>query len=315
MMSNGAAFDSAGQKQITFKKRVGLFGATSLVGQCLLPLLKQNGWQVRAFSRRLISNNDQNVQWIQIKNPGDNPETFAGEMEQVDFWICVASVWILPDYFPMLEAHGARRVIAVSSTSRFTKNDSSASDEQVTAQKLSEGEDSLQTWARIKGVDWVILRPTLIYGLGQDKNISELIRLIRRLGFFPLAGQAKGLRQPVHAEDVAAACLSALEKSNVVNRSYNLSGGETLTYREMIHRLFAALGLRPRIITVPLWLFGMAAAGIRCFPRYRHWTAQMAERMNANLVFDHAEAVRDINFSPRKFQLTSKDLPSEGGLS
>jgi nucleoside-diphosphate-sugar epimerase len=310
MMSNSATFDATGQKQITLKKRVGLFGATSLVGQCLLPLLKQNGWQIRAFSRCPMNSRDQNIQWIRIKNPDDNPETFAGEIEQVDCWICVAPVWILPDYFPMLEAHGARRVIAVSSTSRFTKSDSSVADERVTAHKLSEGEDSLQTWARIKGVGWVILRPTLIYGLGQDKNISELVRLIRRLGFFPLAGQAKGLRQPVHAEDVAMACMSALEKSNVVNHAYNLSGGETLTYREMIHRLFAALGLRPRLITVPLWFFGMAAAGIRCFPRYRHWTAQMVERMNANLVFDHCEAVRDLNFSPRKFQLTSKDLPA-----
>ena len=98
------------------------------------------------------------------------------------------------------------------------------------------------------GVDWVILRPTLIYGLGQDKNISEIVRLIRRFGFFPLVGQAKGLRQPVHAEDVATACLSALEKTDVVNRAYNLSGGETLSYREMINRVFTALGRRPRLI-------------------------------------------------------------------
>lgn len=303
-------FDPAGQNEATPEKRVGLFGATSLVGQCLLPLLRKNGWQVRAFSRRSISSNDQNVQWIQIKNPDDPSGTFAGQIEQIDFWICVAPAWVLPDYFPLLEAHGARRIIAVSSTSLFTKSDSSEADEKATAHKLSESEDSLQTWAQTKGVDWVILRPTLIYGHGQDKNISELVRLIRRFGFFPLAGEAKGLRQPVHAEDVAMACISALEKSNVASHTYNLSGGETLTYREMIHRLFAALGLRPRIITVPLWFFRMAAAMIRCFPRYRHWTAQMAERMNANLVFDHAEAVRDLNFSPRKFQLTSKDLPA-----
>lgn len=306
-----AALDPAGQRQLSRDKRVGLFGATSLVGQCLLPLLRQNGWQVRAFSRRPMNSSDQNVQWRQIKNPGEHPGTFSGKIEPIDFWICVAPIWILPDYFTMLEAHGARRVIAVSSTSLFTKSNSADSEEKITALRLAESEKSLETWAQKKGMDWIILRPTLIYGLGQDKNISELLRLIRRIGFFPLAGQAKGLRQPIHAEDLATACLSALEKSVPVNHAYNLSGGETLTYREMIRRLFTALGLRPRIITVPLWVFRIAAALLHYCPRYSHWTAQMAERMNADLVFNHTEAVRDLNFSPRKFQLASRDLPSK----
>jgi nucleoside-diphosphate-sugar epimerase len=289
-------------------RRIGLFGATSLVGQCLLPLLSQSGWEVTAFSRRPMTSSDRNVQWIRISD--DHHGTFAGEFGQIDLWICVAPIWVLPDYFRMLEMLGARRIIAVSSTSRFTKNNSSAPDEKVTAHKLSESEDRLQTWARTRGVAWIILRPTLIYGWGQDKNISEIIRLIRRFGFFPLAGQAHGLRQPIHAEDVAIACLSALEKSAIVNHAYNLSGGEILTYREMINRLFTALGRKPRIITVPLGFFRMAASVLHYVPRYRHWTAQMAERMNADLVFDHKEAVRDLNFSPRKFQLDSKDLPS-----
>jgi len=295
----------------TEEKKVGLLGATSLVGQCLLPLLKQNGWQIKAFSRRPPETACFSTEWIQLKQPACQNDFIDYPIEKITHWICVASIWVLPDYFRMMEAHGARRVIAVSSTSRFTKSDSADSEEKMTAQKLCESEDRLQTWAQIKGIDWIILRPTLIYGLGRDKNISELFRLIRRIGFFPLAGQAKGLRQPIHAEDLAAACLSALEKSGVVNRSYNLSGGETLTYREMIKRIFAALGLRPRIITVPLAFFRIAASMLHYVPRYSHWTAQMAERMNADLVFDHADAVRDFNFSPRKFQLTSKDLPSD----
>jgi nucleoside-diphosphate-sugar epimerase len=292
------------------EKNVGLLGATSLVGQCLLPLLRQNGWQVRAFSRHWINSHDQDVQWMQLQKPVDNNSAAVRGIERIAFWICVAPLWVLPDYFPLLEKHRVRRVIALSSTSRFTKSDSSESEEKITAHRLSEGEDCLQVWAKNKGVDWVILRPTLIYGLGQDKNISEIVRLICRLGFFPLLGQAKGLRQPVHAGDVATACLSALERPDVIHHVYNLSGGETLAYREMVNRLFAALGRRPRLIHVPLSVFRLAAALISFFPRYRHWNVQMAERMNSDLVFDHAEAVRDLNFFPRPFKITSKDLPS-----
>lgn len=291
------------------EKSVGVLGATSLVGQCLLPLLRGNGWQVRAFSRHRIVSAEPGVQWRQLQESACHQGVSVDGLELIEFWICVAPPWVLPDYFPMLEKYGARRVVALSSTSRFTKNDSSDANEKIMARQLSESEDRLCAWAQLKGVDWVILRPTLIYGLGQDKNISEIVRLIRRLGFFPLAGQAKGLRQPVHAEDVATACVSALEKTDVINQAYNLSGGETLAYREMVSRVFAALGLRPRLIPVPLWFFRLAAYLLRCLPRYRHWRAQMAERMNVNLVFDHDEAARDFNYSPGPFQLTSKDLP------
>ena len=292
-----------------YEKCVGVLGATSLVGQCLLPLLKKNGWSVRAFSRRKVSSTDQDIQWVQIPKSLDDLHGPADERDKIDFWICVAPIWVLPDYFPMLEQYGARCVIAFSSTSRFTKGDSTDTDEKITALKLKDAEDRLQSWGKDKSIDWVILRPTLIYGLGQDKNISEIVRLIRRFGFFPLLGQANGLRQPVHAEDLAAACLSALKKTTVANRAYNLSGAETITYRDMINRVFAALGRRPRPVMIPLWIFKPAVSLLRLFPRYRHWNMSMAMRMNTDMVFDHSEAMRDLNFQPRKFQLSSKDLP------
>lgn len=132
----------------------------------------------------------------------------------------------------------------------------------------------------------MVLRPTLIYGLGRDKNVAEIALFIRRFGFFPLLGKAMGLRQPVHAEDVAGACLAALASPLAANRAYNISGAETLPYREMVSRVFAALQKRPWLVTIPLVIFGMAVACLRFFPRYRHWSAAMAERMNRDLVFD-----------------------------
>lgn len=291
-------------------KRVGVFGATSLVGQCLLPLLKNNGWSIRSFSRRKVICADQDVEWIRIPEDPGNLHGPRGEKDKIASWIFIAPVWVLPDYFSMLEKHGLRRIVAVSSTSIFTKSHSGSAEEKLTALKLSNAEARLEQWAAETGVEWIVLRPTLIYGRGMDKNISEIVRLIRRLGFFPLFGQSNGLRQPVHAEDVATACLSALEKTDIANQSYNLSGGDTLSYREMIHRLFTALGRRPRLIHVPLGFFRLAAAVLRLLPRYRHLTPQMAERMNTDLVFDHADAVRDLNFQPRPFQPGPDDLSS-----
>lgn len=283
--------------------RVGLLGATSLVGKCLIPLLINSGARVYAFSRQLIEPVGDGITWRTLS------DSRSTNTDQLNHWICVAPIWVLSEHFPLLEAAGARRVVVLSSTSRFTKVGSGDTAETAVATRLIEAEDRFVAWAKSRGVEWLILRPTLIYGLGQDKNISEIARFIRRFGFFPVLGRAQGLRQPIHAEDVASVCFSASQAPGAANRAYNISGGETLTYREMIARVFAALGRRPRLLTVPLWSFRLVVSVVRCLPRYRQWSAAMAERMNRDLVFDHAEAARDIGFKPRCFALPAEDLP------
>jgi nucleoside-diphosphate-sugar epimerase len=229
--------------------------------------------------------------------------------EEIPDWICLTPIWVLPDYFALLEASGARRVVVLSSTSRFTKVGSSDSAEYAIAAKLIDGEKRVRAWATSRGIEWIILRPTLIYGLARDKNIGEIARFIRRFGFFPLLGKANGLRQPIHALDVATACISALLARNAANQAYNISGGETIAYRDMVTHVFGALGRRPRLLTVPFWAFRLAVAVLRGLPHYRQWSTAMVERMNRDLVFDHTEAARDFGFKPRGFCLAEEDLP------
>lgn len=290
-------------------RRVSVLGATSLVGACLLPLLTQAGWQVTAYSRRAARPAGERVSWRQIKDAPSPLAPFPMSEGNSPDWICAAPIWVLPEYFALLEAQGARRVVALSSTSRYTKDDSSDPEEQAVARRLAEAEARVQAWAENRGVEWVILRPTLIYGLGRDKNIAEIARFIRRFGFFPLFGKAQGLRQPIHVQDVASACRAALRAPDASNHAYNLSGGEALTYQSMVTRVFEALGSRPRLVVVPLWSFRLAVAALRILPRYRHWSAAMAERMNRDLVFEHDDAARDLGFMPRPFGLAAEDLP------
>ena len=286
---------------------IGLLGANSLVGECVIPRLRKVGRHTVAFSRYPPDGKtERGVTWLRL--PASLPTPL--EAPPIKDWLCVAPIWVFPQYFGMIEASGARRVVALSSTSLFVKKDSSDHGEQHIAHRLAEGERALRAWAEARGVEWIILRPTLIYGRGRDKNLTEIVRFVRRWGFFPLLGQAEGLRQPVHAEDVAAACVSGLNVPAAANRTYILSGGETLSYREMVCRVFSSVGKVPHLITIPRWLFGLAVAALRLVPRYRHWTVEMAERMNRDLAFDHADAARDLGFAPRPFQLSSEDLPA-----
>lgn len=285
----------------------GLLGANSLVGECVIPRLSQDGRHTVAFSRHPPGGKaEAGVTWLRLSAPLPT----CAEVSSIKDWLCVAPIWVLPQYFGMIGAFGARRVVALSSTSLFVKGDSSDHGEQDMARRLAEGERALRAWAEAQGVEWVILRPTLIYGCGRDKNLSEIVRFVRRWDFFPLMGQAEGLRQPVHAEDVATACVSALTRQAAANRTYNLSGGETLAYREMVCRVFGALGKLPRLVTIHRWLFRLGVTASHLLPRYRHWTVEMAERMNRDLVFDHADAARDLGFSPRPFRLSPEDLPT-----
>lgn len=310
------------------QSRIGVLGATSLVGACLLPLLTKSGWRVIAFSRRPVEPATEEVVWRQITSGFPTSLTHPLPIRRdlpvvgakshvapavtegnISYWISVAPIWILPDYFDLFSAHGARRVVALSSTSRFTKVGSSDPEEQVIATRIADAELRMQKWAETHGVEWVILRPTLIYGLGGDKNIAEIARFIRHFGFFPLFGNASGLRQPIHAADVADACLAATQVPCAANRAYNISGGETLAYQDMVARIFTAVGRRPRLLMVPLWAFSLAVSVFRHWPRYRHWSVAMAARMNQDLVFDHAESARDLGFAPRTFVLAIEDLP------
>jgi len=287
--------------------KTGLLGANSLVGECIIPRLRDDGRHTVAFSRHPSGDEPEpGVTWLQLR--ASLPA--YPEVPSITQWLCVAPIWVLPQYFGMIKTSGARRVVALSSTSLFIKKESSDSGEQHIAQRLAEGERALCTWAEAHGIEWVILRPTLIYGRGRDKNLTEIVRFVRRWGFFPLLGKAEGLRQPVHAEDVAAACVSALTRPAAANRAYNLSGGETLSYREMVSRIFGAIGKSPRLVTIPRWFFRLAVTTVNLMPRYRHWTMEMAERMNRDLVFDHAEAARDLGHSPGLFQLLPHDIPA-----
>jgi nucleoside-diphosphate-sugar epimerase len=290
------------------RRKVGILGADSLVGRPLISQLAFDGYEVKAFTRGDLNKERlSGVEWLKITSI-DSGSLFNSNTIYVSHWVSVAPIWCLPDYFRLLEMYGAQRIVALSSTSIFTKHNSSDNEEKNVARMFSKGETELITWAEQNKIEWIIVRPTLIYGSRKDRNVSEIARLIDRFGFFPLVGKANGLRQPIHAEDVASVCRSALMKSDLVNRSYNVSGGEKLSYREMVKRIFISKGKRVFMPSVPLWLFRLAIFILRKVPRYSKWTVSMAVRMNKDLVFDHSDAVRDLSFNPRPFELSEKDI-------
>jgi nucleoside-diphosphate-sugar epimerase len=298
---------------IAHKGRVGVLGATSIIGEYLLPLLVEEGWDVVAFSRQVrytkqpLENCPIIWQLLTKSKLSDISNVHQTE-KQITYWISLAPIWVLPEYFAMLLDYGAKHVVAISSTSRFTKSVSSDPAEMELAECLAENEERLIAWTKKEKLTYIVLRPTLVYGLGRDKNVSVIAAFIRRFSFFSVFGAARGLRQPVHAQDVASGFVAALGARAAINRCYNISGGEVVTYREMVCRIFSALGRKPRFVEFPLWFFRVAIVILRIFPPFHNWSAAMAERMNQDIIFDHEDASRDFGFTPRSFLPTREDI-------
>ena len=281
------------------EKRVGLIGGRSFVGEQLRVLLEREGYQVTAFSR--------------LGGSGTLPLSHATERldDLITTWFYLAPIWTLPEHFPLLERHETRRLIALSSTSRFSKKDSPSSSDRALAARLIKGEEQGMKWAESNGCSLVIFQPTLIYGLGKDKNVTAIASLIRRLGFFPLLGTGTGLRQPVHVDDVASACFASLQLPAGSRRAYILSGAEALSYRQMVERIFGAMGRHPRFVRCPLFLFSLVVQLLKLLPVVDGPTKEMALRMNKDQAFDHREASADLGFSPRPFHPQPSEVVSE----
>ncbi len=279
--------------------RILVTGASSQIGDFLLPRLNAAGYDVHAVSR-IARDASPGLSWHQANL--ERPETLTQAAKGCSVSIHLAPIWSLPAHLADLAHAGVQRVVVFSSTSRFGKEDSRDPVEQALVRRLAVAEQTLKEDCERLGLCRTVLRPTLIYGNGRDKNISSIARFVRRFGFFPIAGAAGGLRQPVHADDLAQAVCKVLESTIACGRSYNLCGGETLSYRRMVERIFVSVGRRPRIVPLPLQPLRLLLRLLSILPRYRYVTPEMADRMNRDLVYDHGEAVRGFGYAPRGFR-------------
>lgn len=280
------------------EEKIFVTGATSTIGSLLVPMLREQGATVRALGRSPMEN-AQGLAWspLDLADHAAQPPQY-----EATTLIHTASLWLLPGWLEKFHARGVRRVIAFSSTSRFTKQASASAYELEVVNKLIAAEEHVAAECARLGMAWTIFRPTLIYGgAGGDRNVADIARLIRKFGFFPVFGSASGRRQPVNAADLAQACVLSLAAPASVNKAYNLSGGETLAYIDMVRRIFETLGRSPRFVRIPMPAFRLAVKLARLHPRFAHLTPDMALRMQADLVFDHSDATRDFGYSPGRF--------------
>ena len=278
-------------------KEVLVTGSTSQIGVCAIGHLLSSGAKVIALKHKTtLYFQHPNLTWIE----GDLEKGVLNlGVHKPEAVIHCAPMWMLKSALTEMFNARIKRIIAFSSTSVFVKIYSANKAERETVKALEDAELHLAERCQKAGASFTILRPTMIYGLGLDENITQISDFARRYHFFPLYPPADGRRMPVHADDLAQMALKVVTNTKTYNKSYNIGGGEVLSYRAMVERIFLALGQSPRTVKIKLlpaildfmgkWFFGGKING------------EMARRMNEDMVFVEAETRRDFAFKPRGF--------------
>lgn len=273
-----------------------ILGGSSQVTPFLLEKIKEQGLSATVTSRQQVGvPAGFEAHSLDINNP-NGWEAPAGSII-----ISFIPVWIFAAHLDLFTK--AKSLIVVSSTSRYGKAKSESAHEQETVKGIIEGEKRIQEWTTPQGPSTTILRPTLIYNYKTDKNITRIKRMIKKFGLFPIIAPANGKRQPIHASDVAAAAMGAIDNKDAMNRAFNIAGGEILSYRDMVIRIFKKMGKEPRLLVLPYWFIKVAMTFINMTRSYNKSdvSADMFARMNENLVFDNEDGLKVLGYKPRAF--------------
>ena len=101
------------------------------------------------------------------------------------------------------------------------------------------------------GIAHVVLRPSLLFGEGDD--FFPRLRFSLAFPIVPVPGDGKARFQPVHVLDIAKAIVAALERSEI-SGVHEVGGPEAVTYDEMLAETMRGTGTRRPTLHVPVLL-------------------------------------------------------------
>jgi UDP-glucose 4-epimerase len=248
---------------------IALTGATGFIGRHLLKELPQRGYRVRVLLRRPA----EVPEGASSAVVGDlaRPQNMSAALRDVDGIIHSAGLAHAmsgrpeDDYRAInTEATvGLARAAERAGVKRFVFLSSIRAQSGVTAEGIltedraprptdAYGRSKLEAERGLAelGIDWVALRPVLVYGPGVKGNMAALVDLARSRLPLPLGG-LKAQRSLLALDNLVAAVDTVLKAPAPIRRPFIVADPEPLTVPDMIATLRKGLGRPPGLIPVP----------------------------------------------------------------
>lgn len=273
--------------------RVLLTGATGLLGGELLKLLLAEGHEARCLLRAGSPNASRlDAERAEIfRGDAANEEDLLRALQGTDALLHVAGIEYAQPVVEAARRAGVGRVVVVGSTSVHSSYEFRA------GPKLR-----MERLVRRSGLDWTIVRPSMIYGSERDKNVQRLLRFLGRAPVFPMFGPGTNLWQPVYHEDCARGVYEALVRPSAVGRSYDLPGAESLTYLDLVKTAAGALGKKPRIVRLPLEPVRLLLGAAEKLRLPLPVGSEQVLRLREDKAYPYEEARRELGYAPRPFR-------------
>ena len=193
-------------------------------------------------------------------------------------------------------ASGVKRMFLVHTTGIYSKY-----------KAASEGyrniENGIYEITKKNNIVLTILRPTMIYGSINDRNIIMFIKMIDRLKIVPVVNHAKYELQPVHAGDLGKAYAQVLMHSNQTGgKDYTLSGKDPITLIDIFKVIQQNLGQKRVYFNVPYHIAYSGAWFVYIVTFSKKDFREKVQRLCESRIFSHHEASMDFGYAPVAFE-------------
>lgn len=275
-------------------------GATSQVGIVLVKTLLDKGYKVRCLVRKtsnidVIQGNGVEFSYGDI----DDIESIRAAVLNVNGIVHIAGIWRSDNLLQVTsEMKFEGRIVFIGSTSRFKKLDSIDKNEKLLAERMIRAEKSIADSC----LDYIILRPTMLYGIDRDKNILQIISFMKRFRFYPLIGRGNAKKHPVYVGDVVKAIISCFSSDSPVRRDYIIAGKSILTQRELLEVIRRNLPFKAFVVRFPVFVGYIAVFLYKLVRPSSYVNYAMVKRVNEDIAYDIDPAIKGFGYNPETFE-------------
>jgi nucleoside-diphosphate-sugar epimerase len=272
--------------------RVLLTGGTGLLGGALLAVLLGQGHEVRALVREgspRAANLDPRVEVV--RGDAGDARSLSLALSGTDALLHVAGIEYAAQAVEAARLARVGRLVVVGSTSVHSAYP-----------HRSGPRLRMEALVRDSGLDYTIVRPAMIYGTEQDRNMHRLLRFLDRSPVFPMFGSGENLWQPVYYEDCARGVYEALQRPVAIGQAYDLPGAEPLAYLDLVRTAAGALGRKPRIVRLPLEPVRRALAAAEWLRLPLPVASEQVLRLGEDKAYPYEKARSELGYAPRPFR-------------